>query len=349
MDIFVIILLLVLLIHIAPVTPFHSNNSQYLSLDTSKCWKGWLALFILFHHLAKSTDEGLFFKILQEIGHLPVAGFFFFSGYGVMKSYMRKKESYLKSFASKRIPVILIPYITAIVIYWGFFYINGTHYSLTDVLLSLISGYPIVTYSWYIINILLFYLLFFLLANIFKTNYPLIIIFTGIFYVLYVFLCRKAGYGAWWYNNTPLLIIGMIWAVSEPRTTKILDQKFFLAPLSWVLLFVTILIKIQVSINGLNYIIILVSSISFVFALLTFSMKFKIGNSILSFLGNISLEIYLIQGIFIETFKDWANNRQKNTLFALLIIVLTIFSSFLLHHFNRLLLNAISLKNKTNK
>ena len=92
---------------------FNSNNDVLDKYNSNKI-KGLLAILIIMHHLSIYIKDVILFKILTIIGIIAVSAFFFYSGYGLMTSYL-KKESYLKDFLNKRIMKIVIPYIIAII------------------------------------------------------------------------------------------------------------------------------------------------------------------------------------------------------------------------------------------
>ena len=74
--------------------------------------KGLLALLIIIHHLSIYIKDTILLKVFTIVGVIAVSAFFFYSGYGLMTSYL-KKENYLKDFWNKRIMKIVIPYIIA--------------------------------------------------------------------------------------------------------------------------------------------------------------------------------------------------------------------------------------------
>lgn len=68
-------------------------------------------------------------------------------------------------------------------------------------------------------------------------------------------------------------------------------------------------------------------------------MKFTIGNPILSFLGTNSLEMYLVQGLFIRGLRSSIVYIENDALWALITIVGSVVLGFVLHYFSKLLLN----------
>jgi peptidoglycan/LPS O-acetylase OafA/YrhL len=72
--------------------------------------RGILAILIMFHHC--STKVNLpWMHYFENIGPLVVSVFFFISGYGVCKSYLKKGDAYLNGFLHKRLSKVLPLYL----------------------------------------------------------------------------------------------------------------------------------------------------------------------------------------------------------------------------------------------
>lgn len=334
-DLLPILLLITVLIDIKPMSPLSTINDNYLTINTLKYYKGLFAIVIVFHHLSQRTQGGIVFRGFSYVGYLAVAAFFFYSGYGLQKSYMTKGEKYRKDFLKKRIPTILFPYIIVTFIYWLMNYVRGTCYSLKEICVAIFHGSPIVSNSWYIITILVFYFVYWILMTICKSNYRAMIIGGGIWYVLYTLCCIKFGYGLWWYNASHILIVGMLWALWEKKITKIIERYQIVIPIVWVAFIIVFVSKIVIAsylpINGIGLLIDLIITILFVISVVFFSMKVKIGNKALAFLGEISFEIYMIHGLFITIFRSDKIYIDNEFVWACLVLAFTIVSGYVLH------------------
>ncbi len=336
-DILPIVLLILVILNayfIKPAAQIDTNG--YLSPDASKNYRGLFALLVVFHHLAQRTSTGVLFPFFSQIGFLTVAVFFFFSGYGLQKSYISKGNEYKKSFLRKRIPRILVPYIFATLVYWLAYFFNGTTYSINDIFAGLANDKPIVANSWYIISILFFYICYWLFMMICKKNFMAIILCGCAWYVAYSAFCIKINFSNHWYNASHLLVIGMIWATYEKSICK-----FFKRTYPYMLIFVWICFIILFSNNGrlastnahsfiVSTSLTIVEAVLFVLGILLLSMKIKMGNPILRFLGNISLEIYLFHGMFI-LFIQKVIPIQNEFIWSFLVIILTVIFSGIVH------------------
>ena len=324
-DVFPIALLALFIYGMKPVVPITIHNSDYISINTGKCLRGLLSLTVIFHHLAQRTTEGLLFHQFTRVGFLAVAMFFFFSGYGLQKSYIASSD-YKKRFLLRRIPPVLFPYVVVTVLFWAMYAIDGQVYSIKEIILAIINGSPLGSFSWYIINILVFYIAFWLLMNLFGTSYRGMIVGACVWYVLYAVFCIKMGYGSWWYNTSELLIVGMFWATYEETILNFVHKHYkFFTPLVWSLfiflfLFRRSLVNI-IGIKGISLILPMMCAVLFVLSVLLFAMKFEIGNPILTFLGKISLEVYLVQGLFIRGLRTNTIYIQNEALWSLLTVL----------------------------
>lgn len=305
-DIFPLFLLFLIMYKAHPVKPLDAINEEYLSLETTKYYRGFFALVIVFHHLSQKTISGLIFPYFSYAGYLAVSLFFFFSGYGLQKSYITKAESYRKGFLINRIPGVLLPYLVFVGIYWITSAIGGNVYTVPDIMRSIINGKPFVTYSWFIIHIIVFYFFYWIFMTTCGKHYQRIILLGCVWYILWVFFCILLDYNIWWYNSSHLLIIGMVWATYEKRIRSFFRCYYFVvAPIVWFAFFVLFILQDRINMLfhmrfASTLLLSLMLTVLFTISVILLSMKIKIGNRVLGFLGVISLEIYLSHGLLIK-------------------------------------------------
>ena len=308
-------------------------NEEYTSLGQTKMFLGLNVLTVSFHHMAQKTCapwhpaqymvHGLDFFL--SIGYLMVAAFLFCSGLGLYKSY-KKKENYLKGFVRKRVLTIVAVYYISEVIYLIVRLIMGEKMTAMIVIWYLSGLHMSTLNSWYIIAIVFFYLVFYLAFRFCKKEgiaILLIFIFTLLYTLLGVFVGHQNDWwmrGEWWYNSILLFPLGIIFAKYEEKITAFFKKIYVVAlPLSFILLFVTYGLSLLAQdvwgyygeYWGDQYLILhrlgtaasqwLVCIFYVMFSFL-FMMKVKIGNRALAFLGSITLEYYLMHGMFVELF-----------------------------------------------
>ena len=338
LDILPIILLFLCLFGAKITKPLSLINSNtYLSLATCKSYRGIFAIVVIFHHLAQRTETGVLFRLFTSMGSLAVAFFFFLSGYGLQKSYILKSEKYKKGFLLKRIPTVLIPYIIITAIYWLMYLFLDQFYSIKDIILRFITGNPIAANSWFIVTILVFYVVFWLLMHFCKNQYLMMILGGFIWFIIHTFFCRTMQYGSYWFISSHLLIIGMFWAIYEQNIISLFKKKYtttLILSVEFFLLFF-IINKTSLPVNNLSRILKISSpfltNIFFVLSVLVFFLKIKIGNKVLDFLGEISLELYISHGLFIITLRSKYIYIDNELIWSLSTLAGTILLSYGLH------------------
>ena len=321
------------------------NSKDYLSLSTCKSYRGLFAILVILLHLAQRTESGILFRYFTFTGMLPVPFFFFLSGYGLQKSYIVKSDKYRDGFLLKRVPTVLIPYIIITTIYWLMHFFLGHYYSLQEVIHTYIIGWPIAEFSWFIVNILVFYVIFWLLMHLCKKHYLMMILGGFIWYILHFIFCYKMKYGGFWYVSSQLLVIGMFWALYEQNIINLFKKKYIiLTILSAGLFFIFSYLPSLISPNNkLNYILVNLSPyltrIFFVISILALFLKIQFGNKILNFLGKISLELYISHGLFLILFRSKCVYIHNEFIWSISVLAGTILFSYGLHILFQAILN----------
>ncbi|MGK4268244.1 acyltransferase family protein [Bacteroides fragilis] len=150
------------------------------------------------HHPAWAAES--------QFGSLSVSIFFFLSGYGLMCSYSLKGKKYLEGFCIHRISKIIIPLLTAYIIYIPILRLINHTGGIIEAIQRLFSSNPLLPYSWYVTEITLLYLLFYLVMR-FIPRYKLPALSLAIVFMLAGMLL--AGLPHWWINASPCFIIGL--------------------------------------------------------------------------------------------------------------------------------------------
>ncbi len=350
-------------------------NDGFMSLSQTKALQGFFAICIMFHHTAQKTCapwlkpkyiiHGL--DVFVPIGYFFVGIFLFCSGYGLYKSY-KAKPDYLNGFLKRRIlPLVLAFYSTGLIFFvvrilmkekmdlpQAIYYITGLQLSNPN--------------SWYVIALPFFYLGFYLAFRFIKKEWAAILVTCMVVFVYTVigtFIDHNDWWmrGEWWYNSVHFFSIGLLFAKHEAFIVNKIKKHYVLYV---VLAFVSIFIFYKFSVYtqdvfsyyGENFnaddtvlrrwiclISQIAASCAFVFFVFMLGMKIQIGNKVLKFMGTVTLEFYLIHGLFVElfgySFIDLAPSLYyiKNVaLFVLVVVVLSIPSAILLHKFHNLVL-----------
>ncbi|MBQ3796162.1 MAG: acyltransferase family protein [Butyrivibrio sp.] len=304
-----------------------------LALDQSKAFQGFLAVCIMLHHVGQKTcaswltpktriQQGLGFFV--PMGFLFVSVFLFFNGYGVYKSF-HSKDNYLKGFVKKRIlPLVFMLYSTTIIFYIARLII-GQKMDLKQTVLYLTSIQLCNPNTWYVIVLPFFYLAFYFAFKFIK-NDGVAVLVTCAFVVAYMLFGTTINHnnywirGEWWYNCVHLFAVGIIFAKFEDKIIAFFKRFYaVLMPLSVLAVYPLYLFSRLVC-NTYSYYgenwgapdtvfrrrMCLGSEalvcVDFVLMFILLGMKIKIGNRFLKFMSKITLEFYLIHGLFVELF-----------------------------------------------
>lgn len=331
-------------------------NDEFLSLTQSKALQGFCALCIMFHHMSQRTcvswidrsyvTHGL--DLFINAGYLMVAVFFFFSGYGLFKSY-KSKSDYFKYYFTRRIlPIIIVSVITELM-FLIFLMRRNAPLGVTTFISQEGPGF-FHPYTWYIYAIIYLYVAFFISFKLIKKEKPGFIFMIASAFV-YIAVCDFFGYGTWWFNSILLFPLGIYTSRFEKQFTEFFRKFYLPANIISIVLFIVTFVLGNASVAFLSVSYTFgrwvefggqaLSAVFFVLILLLWSMKLRIGNKILAFLGKITLELYLVHGFFVYLFSfAFIDDNTpsllyiKNVfLYVLAVLVLSIPTAYLIHIF----------------
>jgi len=313
-----------MLLYDIKIFKFREYNSNPLSLKNSNSIKGLAAVVVVLHHISQRIDNLGALFLFKYIGYLSVALFFFYSGYGLMKSY-DSKENYLNGFWINRMPKIIIPFLLSNVLFVIVrIALLDSKYSTYDIF-NYIFGIKLIDgYKWYIIATIIFYSGFYFMFKYLKRNKAML----GIFFLItgYCLICRRLGNGEWWYNATYCFFIGILFGAYYKSIFSFIRKEYSMITLAILTTFVlTFLLN---TFEG-NILTSIVSSTFFVLVCACLLMKVEVGNKVINFLGSISYEIYLVHRIMLD---GWSriNNEYIYIILCMSMTILTayVFSIF---------------------
>lgn len=301
-----------------------------LSLKSSKCLLGFCAVGIMLHHMSQTIyfaneDPGILL-FMVDIGVCFVGMFFFFSGYGLYSS-LRDKPDYLKTFIRNRIPAVIIPFYLCNFVFilgswlWGYKFKQGE-------LMPYLTGAILMnSQMWYIVEILILYLLFFIVFRLIKNRNAACLVY-GICLLLLIAFSLRLGHdkttptqglwfhGEWWYNTTLMMLAGILFSKWEKQILGFI-RKFYgivliMSALLTAFLYHETLFMLQTKgywyewdgyagykekwqTLAVQFPFVLVT----VFTVIVILQKIEFGNKVLAFLGEIALELYLIHNLFL--------------------------------------------------
>lgn len=298
-----------------------------MKLENEKNIKLILAIWIILSHLPSM-------KVLGAYNYLPVAGFFFLSGYGLMmKSKSNSKYNLLKSILK-----IYIPYMVATIIYTIIF----NNYNLLMLLKQITLINVDLPYGWYIRTQIILYIIWFIANNSKNKNWKIFISF--ILVLIYSILFRYTGQILTSYKTVFAFVVGLWYAMYENKVFKYINlySCVFCGVVSLAIRFIvtdneTIFDSVLYNLSGILFCFLLVYSI----------YKINIKNKKIDFLKNMSLELYLVQGIsqcfFMKTyFCDKSFLYLNNNLLIIILSTIgTIILGYLLKKIDTKIFNII--------
>ena len=369
-----LILLFILLLG-AKVYKNKSWNNQFMSLSQTKSLQGFFAICILLCHAGHKTCSrwvkteyvmhGL--DIFIPMGYLFVAFFLFCSGYGLYKSY-KTKEDYLRNFLIKRVLPFVFAFYSSVLIYFIVRILMGEQMTISQMIYYLSGAKLCNPNSWFMIALTLFYLSFYFSFKLIK-NDDIALFVTISFIFIYTCIGLYVGYndwwfkGEWWYNCVHLFSIGLLFSKFEDKIVKHLKKFYHMYMIISIVICICLLQISEINVEKFAYfgesisklekvnrgIKILLPqmgcSLAFVLFICLLNMKIRFGNVILKFMGTLTLEFYLIHGLYIElfgfNFLDFAPSLfyvRNVALYVLVVIIFSIPSAILLKRINNVIL-----------
>ncbi|HOO80486.1 MAG TPA: acyltransferase, partial [Lachnospiraceae bacterium] len=297
-------------------------------------------------------------------GVLFVGFFFFCSGYGLIIS-TQTKEHYLDTFVKRRVFTVLVPFFICNYAFMFTTLLQGKQYSVSTLIQAFFGIFLLNDHMWFAVEIMILYMVFYLLFRFMKKEWCRYVVMTifvlgmmvGSFFLGHEKPGMPGAYwlkGEWWYNTTPLLLVGMLIARFREPLKAFAKRFYWILLIGTVLLFTGLYSATMYMIQKAGYwtenalskgyadklmtlSVQLPMVLCFVFALLLIFLKIKFHNKILEFLGKISLEMILLEKVFMEAFVRIGISYHYN-LYCLLVITATIVVAIVINKVKMLVL-----------
>lgn len=283
--------------------------------------KAALALMIVADHLA------LFYGVdalhpLIALGAPIVSIFFFISGYGLQSSWQKKGDAYLKGFFSRRILKVLLPWLLATLLYGLVQWLSPQQW-IDGIKQTFTHGIPILPFSWYVLEILFFYLAFYCAYRFFPGIWKGIVLLALV--ILFMLLTMRLQYGQGWWVSSLAFPAGIAFACYEKKWMALCERhpaSYWLALFGLACLFCLSFMagkRLSAFVFPVSHV-----CIGLTVALVTERLPLeKLKTKIISFISSISYEIYLCQGIAMALLRGrW--QVTGDALFVSLVYLITI-------------------------
>ncbi|TCL58856.1 membrane-bound acyltransferase YfiQ involved in biofilm formation [Kineothrix alysoides] len=323
-------LLMVLLFYGSQKAPAGGYTKAAFSLKKSKAFQGFLAVCVIMHHMYIVLLSELDYKgalIMFKNSGVIIVGFFFFaSGYGLITS-LYQKDNYLKGFIKKRIFTVLVPFFICNYVYLTTMLLMGRKYAMSDLLCVFFGVKLLNSQMWFAVEIMFLYILFYVIFRFIRREKVAYMIM-GVCVVAVMGGSLLLGHdlttgeivswfrGEWWYNTTFVFFIGMLAARFKEKLLPWIKKRYYLC-LSMLLVlssFFGIISKRLLEEKGywiedifykgytekIETLAFQLPMVVFsVAVILLFMMKITFYNKALDFFGRFSLEVILINNVFI--------------------------------------------------
>lgn len=316
-------------------------------------------LLISFVLNIRNVDAGRL-RIFSTIGVWLIGFFFFCSGYGLITS-LRTKQDYLKGFLVKRVLIVLVPFFLCNYAYMSVELLRGMQFSTPELIASFFGVLLTNSQMWFAVEIMLLYIVFFLLFTYVKKEKVCIMTIVALTAMITLigmlntrpFCLSNWFWGEWWFNTSFMFLFGMIMAHSEEKIIAFVKKRYPIV----LLLCLVAAIGLSFPVNAMvemgtyyceyegNFTILQIFMIKFVtllcqFAMVFFAdavvlmamMKIKCGNRITRSLGSVSLELYLIHNLYLIMFGYMGIGGIKNP--AMLVyaaVICSLITAYIIH------------------
>lgn len=173
-------------------------NDDFLEKNSTKALCGFAAILIILHHISQVSifqeKTGELF-LFNDMGFLLVTIFFFCSGYGLVTS-SNNNPNYLKTFPSKRLLTVIVPFIINNIIF-GIYYLVKGDIPMIQFVLGIFGLVEVNPNGWYPIVLVILYLVFYFASKKISNKNVRLVIYLITSLAMISLFC-VIGHFAWW-------------------------------------------------------------------------------------------------------------------------------------------------------
>ena len=340
-------------------------NYNYISKYRSQLMGISIISIIILHYFQDTFGLLTINLLLKKLSHaynamissVGVDIFLIVSAVGLYFSY--SKNSDFKLYAKRRLCKVAIPYVVLGSIYWFVFDIiiqKGTVIQFFKDLLWVTFFENGDTTYWYIFAILLFYLIFPILNKIINkskngTRNMIFLISLDIIFNISLAFCNTGLYKniEIFLLRVPIFTCG-VWLAKKVYEKKEINKKLiFINSIFFIIIEIILICCTKFSINYFLYfkrylISILAINIVILLPLILECINNKLLNSSLDYIGKYTLELYIFHIGYRNIFKK-CNLPTSNIKYEIMMIIITIISSFIFNKICGIFQNKIFDKN----
>lgn len=197
------------------------------------------------------------------------------------------------------------------------------------------NGFLVIQNSWCIITIALFYSFFYISFKIFK-RHKRAITFIILLTILYCIVGKVIGLGAWWYCSSMAFPLGLIIQEREEQVFSIIKKHNIACFIGLLVLFLCAyagrFINSRLIHSELLYTVIcLFASAVFALMVVVILQRITIENRIWSFVGSISMELYLSHELVYTALRNRYCYITSDLLYITVTLTISLVLAWLLH------------------
>lgn len=297
MIIFVFILLLIMF---ADIKAKGKNEyfDDYCGPKQTSTINGIFTILIFFSHASQYVNLGgaldePYLAMRKYIGQLVVVTFLFFSGYGIMESISKKGNAYVKSIPSKRFFRVWYHFAIALVLYIIVNLVFSREYGIKNTILSFTGWTSVGNSNWYMLVTFALYIIVFVSFMISRKSRVLGVALVFALTLAFSVFEYKMGLKDRYYNTIFCFPAGMLFSLIKPYFNKFVMKNDIIWSCSFAAGFA---VYYYFSSNRDDSIIHhTLFSILAVILIMLFTMKVKIGNSILDWFSKHIFSVFILQ------------------------------------------------------
>lgn len=330
-----------------------------------------LAAFgVILHHLAQliSCYDMIPIgpiQIMTSMGILFTSIFFFYSGFGLMQSF-ENKNNYLDHFLLNRLSVVVIPFLITNIIYIWPGYEQERITSIPELLTSIVGFTLINTNAWYLVEIIIFYIAFYLCFKLIKNSNIATVVYCC-FVLVVIIASVLLGHdfsqinghwfmGEWWFNSSIVFVMGILFGKYRDRIVAFYEKQYIFKMLGSIVLFVLSFHFEEIILHQFGYYnetitnynysekfitlgAQMITCILFMQMILLITMKLRFDNMILKYLSAITLELYLVQDLCMQFFSY--ESKIPHYLIYIYVIAGSLILAVLVHFIDKFFIKLI--------
>ena len=325
------------------LSSFHEN---YISKDSTNAIKGIFALIILFSHIrgylffSDSFEDQSYIFLLNQIGQLMVAPYLFYSGFGIMES-IKQDKNYGQSFFRRRIVKTLIHFDIAVFLYVILQSFLGKYYSLSIYLSSIIGWESVGNSNWFVFDILVLYFIVYLsyfciywhtrMKEDNRDNVEMVFLASIILLciILWFFLYSTKKH-SWWIDTIMTFPLGILYSQHKTWVETVLKNKKHYYAMLCLSICLFLFWRYSIGIDRIG-----ICSCIFCLLMAIVSMKVKLDNKILQWLGTQAFAIYILQRLPMILYSKIGLNHNTILFVSLTIPSVLILSTIYTYFINK--------------